>query len=258
MKNIHIRPRYFNRYTDPDSEQNEKDCRHAELDWQLPLNRTALVCLDIWNTDLHRDMQERDDRVTREKIVPLVKACRARGLRLVHAPAPPIARRHPNWVDLLKDETSRTEFPDSPDWPPADFHKKTGDFASYAQPEEPDMKKAWQMLEKADFHVLVKPEGDEPVIATGEELHRLCAREGILFLLFAGFHTPGCMTGRTYGLVRMRTRGYACILLRDCTNGMETHETFDDQTSMKGTIAFLEQTGIVTLNSEQLIEALKD
>jgi hypothetical protein len=119
------------------------------------------------------------------------------------------------------------------------------------------MFKAWKSLDQADFHEQVRPAGNEPVIATGEELHRPCARRNILFLLFAGFHTPGCMTNRTYGMITMRSRGYTCILLRDCTNGMETHETFKDQLSMKGTIAFLEQTGIYTLLSDQVIRACR-
>ena len=41
-------------------------------------------------------------------------------------------------------------------------------------------------------------------------------------------------------------------------NGMETDVTFKDQTSMKGTIAFLEQNGIHTLTSEQVIIALEN
>ena len=51
-------------------------------------------------------------------------------------------------------------------------------------------------------------------------------------------------------------RGYHCILLRDCTNGMETHETHDAQIYLGGCIAFLEQTGVYTLTSEKFVAAL--
>lgn len=257
-KTMHIKPRFYNRYTDPDRGQREKKCYYANIDWPIPLNRAALICLDIWNMDLHLDMRERDDRITLEKIVPLVAACRKHGLQIIHAPAPLIAQRHPNWVDLVKDGPQSSEHHGLPEWPPADFKNSKGEYTRYAFPGESLMLKSWKILNDADFHEMVRPEKEEPVIASGEELHRLCTKKGILFLLFAGFHTPGCMTGRTYGIVNMQTRGYSCILLRDCTNGMETHETFDEQTSMKGTIAFLEQSGIYTLASEELIGSLKE
>ncbi len=39
-------------------------------------------------------------------------------------------------------------------------------------------------------------------------------------------------------------RGYHTILLRDCTNGMETDRTYEAQLSRHGTVAFLEQIGM--------------
>ena len=107
------------------------------------------------------------------------------------------------------------------------------------------------------MHPLVSPVGDEPVIATGEELHRLCARRGWVHLVYVGFHTPGCMTNRDYGPIFMMRRGYSCLLLRDCTNGMESHETRPDQTCMRGAIAFLEMTNLTTLTSQEWIAALE-
>ena len=207
--------------------------------------------------DLHQDMHERDDRITRERISPLIKAARAQGLQIIHAPGPQIARRHANWLNFDQDKSSWAESNDTLNWPPSTFLKKTGEYARYASPEVPNKLRSWKILiDNAEFHDWVQPVANEPVIATGEELHRLCAEKGILFLIYAGFHTPGCMTTRTYGMIDMRDRGYTCILVRDCTNGMETHETFDNQTSMKGAIAFLEQTGIYSILSEQLISAL--
>jgi hypothetical protein len=256
---IHLVPRYYVRYPKTRTGFNEKQCRYGEVRWDIDINRIALVCLDIWNMDLHQDMAARDDAVTRKKIVPLVNACRQRGLQIIHAPSPPIAHRHPNWVDLVKKhEVPRAEYKNSPVWPPAEFRAGNGPYRQYVMPRKDDMLKAWKLLDQADFHELVQPVGDEPVIATGEELHRLCVQRKILFLLFAGFHTPGCMTNRTYGMTKMQSRGYTCILLRDCTNGMETHKTFKDRLSMKGTIAFLEQTGIYTLSSEQVIKACRE
>jgi nicotinamidase-related amidase len=254
---ICITPRYCRRYTDPGIERLEANCTHAVLDWQMPLTEAALLCVDIWDRDIHADMRAIDDRVTREKIVPVLEASRQAGLQVIHAPATPIAERHANWVNLLGDRQPQKEWPDSPEWPPAEFRQKTGPYATYARPSEPQREPDRETLDQTDFHELVRPVGDEPVIKTGEELHRLCAARGVLHLFYVGFHTPGCLTKRSYGIRRMVARGYGCILLRDCTNGMETHETFADKTSMRGTIAYLEQQGAYTLLSTQLIEALQ-
>jgi nicotinamidase-related amidase len=254
---IRITPRYCRRYTDPGVERLEVNCRHAELDWQMPLAEAALLCLDVWDRDIHADMRELDDRVTRENIVPVLAACREGGLQVIHAPATPIAERSPNWVNLLGDERPQRAWPNSPDWPPEEFRRKIGAYAKYARPAEPQKEQDDDLLNRTDFHELVRPVGDEPVIKTGEELHRLCAARGVLHLFYVGFHTPGCLTKRSYGIREMVSRGYNCILLRDCTNGMETHETFAEKTSMRGTIAYLEQQGAYTLTSGQLIDALE-
>jgi len=93
-------------------------------------------------------------------------------------------------------------------------------------------------------------------IGNGEELHRLCAQREILHLLYVGFHTPGCMNLRDYGITAMKQRGYNCVLLRDCTNGMEAPEHFDEQIGMKAFIAFLERNWIYSISSDELIQAL--
>jgi len=254
---IRLSLRYYCRFPDDGREMREADCRYAEAVWDLRLGHIALVCVDVWDRDIHADMREIDDRVTRRRIVPVVEACRRHGLQVVHAPSPPVARRSPNWLNLVAGEQPRSSRPDSPDWPGDEFRGKTGPYAAYSRPEDPVRMQLFQDVGRADFHERLRPIDDEAVIATGEELHRLCARRGILHLLYAGFHTPGCMTNRSYGIPQMLARGYTCILLRDCTNGMETHETFADKTCLRGAIAFLEQTGVYTMASDELIAALK-
>ena len=254
---IHIRPRYEQRAPAPGEPRREQNHRHVHLEWDLPLSETALICLDIWDHDIREDMREIDDAVTRERIVPVVRAARRRGLQIIHAPAPPVAQRSPNWVKLMPEgEEPQKVWPNSPDWPPEDFRQKTGRYEQYARPEVWCREQDLEESDRRDFHELVRPEGDEAVILTGEELHRLCHRRGILHLIYVGFHVPGCVTLRNYGLPQMLDHGYHCILVRDCTNGMESHTTFQDQTCMRGTIAFLEQMQMYTLDSSELITAL--
>lgn len=249
---VRLSPRYISRFP----ATTEAACRYRTLEWRVPLRETALVCLDIWDRDCHADMRARDDEVTRERIVPLVAACRRAGMMLIHAPSPPIAMRHANWVNRTAGAERQPAWPDSPVWPPAGFRTKQPPYDVFARPDDADRAAAWAMCSAAEFHPLVRPEGDEPVVATGEDLRRLCAERGILHLFYVGFHTPGCMTGRSYGLTQMLARGYHVILLRDCTNGMESHETHADQTCMRGAITYLEQTGVYTMTSDELIAAL--
>jgi len=256
-RTIHIRPRYYRRLTDPGVEMLEVNCRYAFLDWKLPFGEAVLVCIDVWDSDIHADMRAEDDHVTVERIVPVVAACRRAGLPIVHAPAWPTAKTHPNWLQLVGDETPQKPYPSSPDWPPQEFRTRTGRYACYAKPREPRAAECDMVNKAPGFHPLVQPIGDEPVIANGEELHRLCAKKGWLHLIFVGFHTPGCVTNRDYGPPKMIPRGYHCILLRDCTNGMESHENHAEKIGMRGTIPFLEMTGMYSLTSQEWIAALE-
>ena len=257
-KTMHIRPRYARLYTDPGIELAEENYLHKELDWNVPVNEAALVCIDCWNWHFSRDTLERIEECTRKNIVPLLAACRRLGMLVIHAPADPVASRHPNWVRLMpKDAKPQAEWPDSPGWPPEEFKQKTGPYAQYKKPSElQEAERASFRDRKRDFDSRVRPVNDEPVILNGEELHRLCAKRKILHLFFIGFNTNACVMMRDYGLPAMKRRGYHCILVRDCTAGMEIAETVKDLTCTKGTIATIEQFLGYTVTSKQLQAAL--
>ena len=255
---FHICPRYFRLYTDPGVELAEANFRHRELDWTIPRAQAALVCVDVWNYHFARDTLDRINDIATHRIAPLVAACRDGGLQVIHAPAGPVAQKHPNWVKLLSDnEKPQPPYPNSPAWPPAYFRRKHGPYAQYARPHEPqDAERNAHRESLRDFHPAVRPVGDEAVIHSGEELHRLCAQNNILFLLFVGFNTNACIVMRDYGTLPMQRRGYEVVLVRDCTTGMETPDTQADLTCTRGQIASLEQFGCTTVTSDQLIEAL--
>jgi nicotinamidase-related amidase len=254
---IHLHPRYVRLYTDPGVELAEANYRHKTLDWDIPPGEIALVCLDCWNWHYSRDTRERMERVVRENIVPLIAAWRRRGLLVIHAPANPVAQRHPNWVRLTEGKKAQPLWPDSPAWPPAEFKQKTGPYAKYARPEEPqDAERSRDVRGKRDFHPLIRPVGDEPVVLDGEELHRLCAGRKILHLVYVGFNTNACIMLRDYGLPAMNRRGYTTILVRDGTTGMETAETCAGLDCTRGAIVDLEQFGSYSLASREIIAAL--
>lgn len=256
--NFRIHPRYVRLYTDPGVEEAERNYAYATLDWEIPAGRAAVVCVDCWAWHFSRETQERINEITEKKIAPLLAACRAAGLRVIHMPAEPVASRSKNFV-RMRDPATRPQsaWPDSPVWPPAEFRGKTGPYAAYARPVEPQAEFRRHHGETLrDFHPLCRPAGEEPVLADGEDLHRYCARNGILFLIFVGFNTNACVMMRNYGIPAMNERGYETVLVRDCTTGMESADTVADLTDTRGTIDTIEQFLGGTVTSDELIRSL--
>ena len=139
------------------------------------------------------------------------------------------------------------------DWPPRAFGDKSGVYEQYARPMELRDQEREAFRAGLTMHPAVQPTGSEAVIATGEELHRYCTRQGILFLFYVGFNTNACMLLRDYGTLAMGKRGYEITIVRDCTTGMESFETHDALWQTRGAILFLEMFGNYSVPSEDLI-----
>ena len=255
-----LQPRYIPLYTPEGVELAEINYVHRHLDWELPLEQVALVCLDVWANHFSRDTLERVDSITTDRIAPLVNLAREKGLTVIHAPGPLLAGREKNRVQLLPmGSKPQPTWPDSPLWPPQDFRDKTGDFQQFERPFKKDAedRDRWRLTGR-QYHPAVLPQEGEPIIANGEELHRLCAQREILVLLYVGFNANFCMVNRDYGLYEMNKRGYEIVLLRDCTTGMETAETADSQACTVGHIETFEQAGISTLTARELTQSLAE
>ena len=253
-KSLHIRPRYYRWHVNPGVDWVEKNTGYAKLDWEIPLPQVALVLVDVWDRHYLKDTEARAEAIIQQKLLPLLRACRKAGLQIIHAPAPDQAKKHPAWVRLVSEEElagGQTE-----DWPPPEFRSKSGDYKRYAQPEEPREKEREKLRASLKMHPDVQPEGKEVVIATGEELHRYCRQQKILFLLYAGFNTNACVLLRDYGTLEMSKRGYEIIIVRDCTTGMESFETHDELWQTRGAILFLEMFGKYSVSSQDLIAGL--
>ncbi len=71
-------------------------------------------------------------------------------------------------------------------------------------------------------------------------MHELLAKRGIMHLVYVGFATNWCVTGRDYGIIAMNRRGYNVILVRDATTGVEFHDTVNDLIATGVTIREIE------------------
>ena len=254
-RELHIRPRYYRWHVDPGVSWEEKNTDYAYLDWRVPLSQSALVLVDVWEEHYLKEPAQRADAIVEARIVPLLAACREAGLRLIHAPAPGLAEHHPAWVKLIDDPSKPAASGET--WPPREFKSKSGAYAAYARPEEPREPEIVEMRSRRRMHPLVHVEDGEVVIYNGEELHRYCEREGILFLFFLGFNTNACILLRDYGTIEMSKRGYEVIILRDCGTGMESFESQDGLWQTRGAILFLEMFGKYSVTSTEMIEGLK-
>ncbi|MCD2422475.1 isochorismatase family protein [Niabella pedocola] len=249
---LSIHPRYHRWYVDPGQDWVETNTGYATLNWAIPLSQVALVLVDVWQRHYIRDTEARIEAVINNNLLPLVSACRNSGLQVIHAPSPPVAQRHPNWVNLVPDTGASQK--DS--WPSAAFRNLSGAYQAYRRPQEPRDAEL-KSLPAHSFHPKMTPAGREAVVATGEELHRYCKQKGILFLLYAGFNTNACLITRDYGVLQMCNHyGYQVVIARDCTTGMESKDTHSSLSQTKGAILFFEMFGQYSTTSRDIIKGL--
>lgn len=253
---LHIKPRYYRWHVNPGIDWTEANTRYAFLDWEIPISQAAIVLVDVWTRHYLREPEERANKVIEERIVPLLDECRHAGFQLIHAPAPEHAIDHPKRIKLLSEAELKPK-PSAP-WPPEAFRNKTGLYAKYARPTEPRQPELDELRAKLTLHPLVQPEQNDIVVVNGEELHRFCQQQGILFLFFLGFNTNACILMRDYGTHEMSKRGYEVIIIRDCTTGMESFESQATLAQTNGAILFLEMFGKYSLTSEDIRSALKE
>jgi len=251
---LQIQPRYHRWHVDPGIEWIETNTGYATLDWSVPLSQSAIVLVDVWDHHYLKDTEARTESVIKDKLLPLLAACRQAGMPIIHAPSAPQAIKHPNWVALV-DQDQRNQ--PRADWPPSAFRSKSGPYQAYRRPDERREPELVQLRLERKLHPLVQPEPNEAVVATGEELHRYCRQQKILFLFYVGFNTNACVLLNDYGTVAMSQRGYEVILVRDSTTGMESPETQATLSQTHGAVLFLEMFGKYSISTAEMISGLR-
>jgi len=249
--------RYVPHRTPPDLPCEESAFHYRTLERDLPIAQTALVMVDCWDLHPIGSHERLTAQMMRERLKPVLDACRRLGMTVVHAPSPPQAKHYPQWTHFAgPDELGMTPPAPPPDWPPEAFRRREGEFAPFARPKEP-RDEVWrtQFAERRRIADVLGPEPGDFVVATGEQLHRLLRHRQILHLLYAGFATNICVLYRDYGTRAMAARGYNVVLLRDCTLGIEMAETFADQTETRAAILSIETLTGFSTTGEALLAA---
>ena len=198
MSTLDLRVRYFQDSTPAGVPCREESCQRREISMALPVEQTAFVLVDVWNTHFIESWLERAKRVTVEAVVPALEAARSIGLTVAHAPAPEVAKQYPQLARHAPPPQSPT-----PSWPPAEFRRREGDYAAFRGPRDqpPSIHVHWdELAPRLGMSPAIAVLEDDEVIATGQQLHDLLAARRILHLIYCGFATNWCIMHRDYGV----------------------------------------------------------
>ncbi len=177
MATLKISPRYYRRHVAPGVEWKETNTGYANLDWEIPLDKSALMLVDVWEKHYLQDTMERADQIIRDRLAPLVAACRNGKMPVIHAPGPGVAEKQVNWVRMI----SEGEMEGSTDhWPPPEFRSKSGKFEAFARPDEPRQPELTELRKNRRLHPLIKIEDDEPARIRSRRRPRLHHRDGVV------------------------------------------------------------------------------
>jgi len=240
-----LRVRYAREMTDSNIPNREENLTRDTLTWSLPIDQCALILVDCWNDYPLTSFVERQSAICRDYIRPALDACRDAGMSIIHAPAPEWADNYPSFRRYA--QTGRRPVPKRT-WPPINFSMNVPRCAT-----EPAHQAWWSAVYpdglKISEHLM--PTGDDIVIGFAEELITCCEDRSLLHLFYVGFCTNICVQFRDYGMRSMNKRGYNCILLRDCTTGIEMAETVHDQWITHCAVANIEmKVGVSTTAAE--------
>ncbi len=256
MSTISLQVRYQRHAPDEGEEYIEPNFHRAFLDWELNPTEAALVMVDCWNIHPIVTHQQRAARICADLIAPVAEACRRAGVHVVHAPSPGQAKLYEQWTKYAGDAELFGPGGEPPDWPPVEFRNREGDYARFVRPQEPATKR-WLDTELENRRIIdcLEPRPDDFVVATGDQLHRLCRHNRVVHLFYCGFAANMCVPGRDYGMRAMQRRGYNIILLRDCTTAIEASHTYESLAITEASILEVEMTLGFTATAADLIAA---
>ncbi len=202
---------------------------------ELDLSHTALVVLHAWDfgsrsqfPGWHRTVEyiPRAEAICRNELPRLLGSVREAGMTVFHVVEPigdyyhaysgyqravrlagenaPQPERIPEDESLLSLQAFRSAnvFPGA--------HNADDIRAGFARLDIPDA---------------VKPQGDEGVAATSEQLFALCREQGITHLIYAGFAVNACILMNPGGMVDMRRHGLLCSVVGEAVTAVENKET---------------------------------
>lgn len=212
--------------------------------------KTAVVVCDMWDDHWCKAAAKRCDALAKQA-EPVLKACRDRGMTVVHAPS--------DCMDFYKDHPARKRMltvkkaapPKDKDvpCPPLPIDDSDG---GCDDPAPAKSHRAWTRQHAA---ITVDPERDY-VTEDGREVYGLLKEKGLTTVVVMGVHTNMCVLGRSFAIKQMVKWGVDTLLVRDLTDAMYNPKMKPFVTHDKGTqliIEHIEKYWCPTVESKSLI-----
>lgn len=228
------------------------ETREVVLQERIDPARTAIILCDLWDKHWCRGATARVGVLT-EKINPVLRAARKKGILIIHAPS--------ETMDFYKDSPQRramlaiprAELPPAKDIP--SLKLPIDDSDGGCDTEGDKFYKAWSRQ-----HPAIEIGPGDLISDKGEEVYSALKLRGIQHLLVAGVHTNMCILNRTFAIKQMTKWGVRCILLRDLTDAMYDPKDAPFVPHDRGTglvIEHIEQHWAPTALSADLLTALR-
>jgi len=179
---------------------------------EVPVAEVAIIICDMWDKHWCAGATERCDGLA-EKMAPVIKAARAKGIQIIHAPSETMNfyQDTPQRRRVLL--APRVEMPKPLEIsdPPLPIDDSDGGCDT---PQKPWYKAWTREIAKLDIGEF------DGISDNGEEVYRFLRQQGIKYLIVMGVHTNMCVLNRTFAIRQMTRRGIQCILARDLTDTM--------------------------------------
>ena len=194
-------------------------------------------------------------KVIDERLAPLFRTAREAGVRILYLlQGWSVAMRCPRYRSLL----ARVAEPETSGIPrsPNEAWREERDRHVYG-PDWRTPERIAALNAALDVAPSIAPQPRDWIAATTAQASTLLAENGIWNILYTGFDTNGCVWLSEGGMYKMGKLGYRTVLLRDCTAGAETAETFPTEDMTQSFVALIEMGGY-TADSRDLRRSLRD
>jgi len=202
---------------------------------EIAPERTAVIVMHAWDCGTrdefpgwHRAVEyiPRSYEICRTVFPPLLAAVRNSPMHLMHV----VSGGHRNLSEYSGYRRAlelATPEPEAPEQIEADpTQERLYQFRSqnvFVGPHNADDVR--RGFEKLDFPPEAKPQGDEGVAATGNQLFALCKEAGVNHLIYAGFAINWCLLLSPGGMHDMAPRGLMCSAFRQAVTAVENKES---------------------------------
>lgn len=188
--------------------------KKAEL-LQWPAAQTGLIITDVWDLHWSRGATERVAAMV-PAMNHFVAQLREKGVHIIHAPS--------DTMDYYENMSARQRLMAIPPEPPVQVAEvidlpspvDASDAGSDTGEKAEDERKVWTRQ-----HAGIQIDQSRDVIGDkGDLIYSYLRVKGIKNLIYVGVHTNMCIIHRSFGIKKMKSYGFSCVLARDLTDAM--------------------------------------